>query len=52
MDDEIPVQKTRTPVFLNFFQSRPQRDVGIWVNIMFIFISIKTEIARSASGQK
>ena len=32
--------------------SRLQRDVRIWVNIMFILISLKTEIARSASGPK
>ena len=32
--------------------SRSQRDVRIWVNIMFILISLKTEIARSASGPK
>ena len=32
--------------------SNTQRDVRIWVNTMFILISLKTEIARSASGPK
>ena len=42
-----------TPVHLmKPLQSRSQRDVRIWVNTMFILISLKTEIARSASGPK
>ena len=42
-----------TPVLLmKFLQSRQQRDVRIWVNVMFILISLKTEIARSTSGPK
>ena len=42
-----------TPVLLmKFLWSRLQRDVRIWVNIMFIFISLKTEIARSVNGPK
>ena len=42
-----------TPVLLmKFLQSRLQRDVRIWVSIMFILISLKTEIARSVNGPK
>ena len=42
-----------TPVLLmKFLQSRLQRDVRIQVNIMFILISLKTEIARSVNGPK
>ena len=42
-----------TPVLLmKPLESRSQRDVRIWVNTMFILISLKTEIARSASGPK
>ena len=42
-----------TPVLLmKPLQSRLQRDVRIWVNIMFILTSLRTEIARSASGPK
>ena len=44
---------TLTPVLLmKFHDSRLQRDVRIWVNIMFILISLKTEIARSVNGPK
>ena len=42
-----------TPVFLmKLLQSRLQRDVRIWVNTVFILISLKTEIARSVNGPK
>ena len=42
-----------TPVHLmKLLQSRSQRDVRIWVNIMFILISQRTEIARSVNGPK
>ena len=42
-----------TPVLLmKPLWSRSQRDVRIWVNTMFILISLKTEIARSAIGPK
>ena len=30
--------------------SRLQRDVRIWVSIMFILITLKTDIARSVNG--
>ena len=33
-------------------ESRLQRDVRIWVNTVFILISLKTEIARSVRGPK
>ena len=33
-------------------QCRLQRDVRIWVNTVFILISLKTEIARSVNGPK
>ena len=42
-----------TPVFLmKFLLSQLQRDVRIWVNTVFILISLKTEIARSVHGPK
>ena len=42
-----------TPVLLmKPLESRLQRDVRIWVSIMFILISLKTEIARSVNGPK
>ena len=42
-----------TPVLLmKFLWSCQQRDVRIWVNTMFILISLKTEIARSVNGPK
>ena len=42
-----------TPVLLmKPLQSRLQRNVRIWVNTMFILISLKTEIARSVNGPK
>ena len=45
--------ETLTPVLLmKCLQSRLRRDVRIWVNTVFILISLKTEIARSARGQK
>ena len=37
---------------MKFLWSRLQRDVRIWVNTMFILISLKTEIARSVNGPK
>ena len=40
-----------TPVLLmKLLYSRLQRDVRIWVNRVFILISLKTEIARSVNG--
>ena len=42
-----------TPVLLmKFLWSRQQRDVRIWVNTVFILVSLKTEIARSVNGPK
>ena len=42
-----------TPVLLmKFLWSRLQRDVRIWVNTVFILISLKTEIPRSVRGPK
>ena len=42
-----------TPVLpMKLLWSRLQRDVRIWVSIMFILISLKTEIARSVNGPK
>ena len=41
-----------TPVLLmNNLYSPHSRDVRIWVNTMFILMSLKTEIARSVKGQ-
>ena len=45
--------ETLTPVpLMKHHQSPYSRDVRIWVNIMFILISLKTEIARSVRGLK
>ena len=45
--------ETHTPVLLmNHLQSLRLREVRIWVNTVFIFTSLKTEIARSARGPK
>ena len=42
-----------TPVLLvKLLESRLRRDVRIWVNTVFILISLKTEIARSVKGPK
>ena len=49
VDDEIPLQGGS---HASSSQSRLPRDVRIWVNIMFILISLKTEIARSVKGPK
>ena len=37
---------------MNHVQSLHLREVRIWVNTVFILTSRKTEIARSARGQK
>ena len=54
MDDEIPLQGGSHASSSHEASLEPttKRDVRIWVNIMFILISLKTEIARSASGPK
>ena len=54
MDDEIPLQggSHASSSHDSLFRADSQRDARIWVNIMFILISLKTEIARSASGPK
>ena len=53
MGDEIPEHGTLTPVLLmKHLQSPYSRDVRIWVNTVFILISLKTEIARSVNGPK
>ena len=45
--------ETHAPVLLmNHLQSPYSRDVRICVNTVFILISLKTEIARSARGPK
>ena len=42
-----------TPVLLmKFLESRLQRDMRILVSIVFLLISLKTEIARSVKGSK
>ena len=48
MDDEIPLQGGSHVSSSHELQ----RDVRIWVSIMFILISLKTEIARSVTGPK
>ena len=43
--------ETHTRVLLmNHLQSLRLREVWIWVNTVFILISLKTEIARSVNG--
>ena len=45
--------ETHTPVLLmNHLQSLRLREVWIWVNTVFILLSLKTEIARSVRGPK
>ena len=45
--------ETHTPILLmNHLQSLLLREVWIWVNTVFILISLKTEIARSVRGPK
>ena len=52
-DDEIPLQGgSHTSSCHEASIERLQRDLRIWVNTVFILISLKTEIARSASGPK
>ena len=54
MDDEIPLQGGSHASSSHEASLEPttKRDVRIWVNIMFILISLKTEIARSVNGPK
>ena len=54
VDDEIPLQGGSHASSSHEVSLEPtnKRDVRIWVNIMFILISRRTEIARSASGPK
>ena len=51
MDDEIPLQGGSHASSSHEASLEPI-DVRIWVNTMFILFSLKTEIARSASGPK
>ena len=51
MDDEIPLQGG-SHVSSSHGLSLGLREVRIWVNTVFILTSLKTEIARSARGQK
>ena len=45
--------ETLTPIFfMKHLQNPHSRDVRIWARTVFIPISLKTEIARSASGPK
>ena len=45
--------ETQPPVLLmKYLESPHSRDVRIWLNRVFILISLNTEIARSASGPK
>ena len=45
--------ETHTPVPLMKYLLSPRlREVRIWVNTVFILISLKTEIARSVRGPK
>ena len=50
-DEKFHYREALTPVLL-MKCSRLQRDVRIWVNTMFILISLKTQIARSVNGPK
>ena len=55
VDDEIPVQGGSHASSSHEVSLEPtpkKRDVRIWVNTMFILISLKTEIARSVNGPK
>ena len=37
---------------MKYLQSPHPRDVRVWVRTVFIFISLKTDIARSVRGPK
>ena len=54
VDDEIPIQggSHASSSHEASFRADHKEDVRFWVNTMFILISLKTEIARSASGPK
>ena len=53
VDDEIPLQGGSHASSSHEVSLEPTtKRREIWVNIMFILISLKTEIARSASGPK
>ena len=52
MDDEIPLQGGSHASSLKLLWSRLLRDLRIWVNTVFLLISLKTEIARSVNGPK
>ena len=54
VDDEIPLQggsHASSSHEVSLEPTTKRREV-IWVNIMFILISLKTEIARSVNGPK
>ena len=54
VDDEIPLQGGSHASSSHEASLEPttKRDVRIWVNTIFILISLKTEIARSVNGPK
>ena len=54
VDDEIPLQggSHASSSHEASLESDYSREVRIWVNTMFILISLKTEIARSVNGPK
>ena len=46
-------KKALTPAFLmKLLWNRLQRDVRIWASTMFMFIALKTAVARSVNGPK
>ena len=54
VDDEIPLHGGSHASSSNEVSLEPttKRDLRIWVNTMFILISVKTEIAKSVNGPK
>ena len=54
MDDEIPLQggSHASSSHEASLEPTPKRREDLGINIMFILISLRTEIARSASGPK
>ena len=53
MIEFLNLAETHTPVLLmNYLLSHSLREEWIWVNMVFILTSLKTEIARSVRGPK
>ena len=52
VDDELPVHGDSHASSSHEASLEYSRDVRIWVDTLFVLISLKTEIARSVNGPK